>query len=208
MDAKETNEIKTAKREARAKARRALLALSAAERESQSQKAAASFLDSSIYKGVECVAAFCSMPDEVDTLPVLEQAARDGKKILLPRVIAGSNAMDFYELTAPVLVLQDLEAQTEANAWGIREPLLSLPRVPKESVPAKTAILVPGLAFAKDGRRLGRGKGFYDRYLSELLAANNAFAREGKICGYCMASQIAANIPTEDNDFFMQALFY
>ena len=195
------------KKAARSYARSLLKAISAAERESQSQKAAASFLDSSVYKDAECVAAFCSMPDEIDTLPVLEQAALDGKTILLPRVVAGSNEMDFYELAAPVFGLQSLLVQTEVNAWGIREPLLSLPRVPKEAIPAKTAILVPGLAFAKDGRRLGRGKGFYDRYLSELLAANNAFAREGKICGYCLRSQIFDNVPTEENDVRVQLVF-
>lgn len=205
------------KKAARVKARLLLSNVSAAQREDFSQKAAVSFLNSSIYKDAECVAAFLSMPDEVDTLPVLEQAARDKKTILLPRVVPGSNQMDFYELetrgleasqkSGGLLGLQALDAQTETNAWGIREPLLSLPRVPKEKIPARTAILVPGLAFAKGGRRLGRGKGFYDRYLSELLAANPAFAAQGKICGYCMATQIADNVPTEENDVLMQALF-
>lgn len=214
------------KKAARANARLLLSNVSAAQREDFSQKAAASFLNSSIYKGAECVAAFLSMPDEVDTLPVLEQAACDKKTILLPRVAPGSNRMDFYELqgldgaaglsnnlglasqkSGGLLGLQALDAQTETNAWGIREPLLSLPRVPKEKIPARTAILVPGLAFAKDGRRLGRGKGFYDRYLSELFAANPALAAQGKICGYCMAVQVADNVPTEENDVLMQALF-
>lgn len=218
------------KKAARAKARSLLKTLSAAQRESQSQKAAASFLASSIYKNSECVAAFYPLPDEVDALPVIARAFMDKKRVLLPRVVAGSNEMDFYELAAPILgveaaaagmsndsglasaprvsVLESLLVQTEANAWGIREPLLSLPRVPKEKIPAKTAILVPGLAFTKDGRRLGRGKGFYDRYLSELLAQNPAFAREGKICGYCFFSQIFDDIPTQENDVLTAALFF
>ncbi len=216
------------KKAARANARLLLSNVSAAQREDFSQKAAASFLNSSIYKGAECVAAFLSMPDEVDTLPVLEQAARDKKTILLPRVVPGSNQMDFYELEARGLeasqksgglifgslglsddsaLASALGSQTEANAWGIREPLPTLPLVSKEKIPARTAILVPGLAFANDGRRLGRGKGFYDRYLSELLAANPAFAAQGKICGYCMASQIADNVPTQKNDVLMDAVF-
>lgn len=213
----ETFDVKAAKREARTKMRRALLAISAAEREEQSQKAAALFLNSPIYKSAECVAAFFSLPEEVDTLPVLEQAARDKKTILLPRVVPGSNAMDFYELetlgleaspkSGGLLGLQALCAQTEVNQWGIREPLATLPLVSKEKIPARTAILVPGLAFAKDGRRLGRGKGFYDRYLSELLARNAAFAERGKICGYCMAVQIMDNVPTEESDVRVQELF-
>lgn len=264
--------IKTAKKAARAKARLLLKDLSAAEREEQSQKAAASFLNSSIYKSAECVAAFFSLADEVDVFPIIARAFMDKKRVLLPRIVAGSNAMDFYELAAPlglasdygaapvlgveavsdnaatvlgvesvptrVSVLQSLEArgldespksgglifgppglsddfalasalgsQTEANAWGIREPLSTLPLVSKDKIPARTAILVPGLAFCKDGRRLGRGKGFYDRYLSELIAANPAFAERGKICGYCMAVQVADTVPTEENDVRVQALF-
>ena len=209
--------IKTAKKAARAKARLLLKGLSAAEREEQSQKAAASFLNSSIYKSSGCVAAFFSLPDEVDALPIIARAFIDKKRVLLPRIVAGSNAMDFYELAAPVLgeesvpprvsVLQTLFAQTDVNAWGIREPLSTLPLVEKKDFPARTAILVPGLAFCKDGRRLGRGKGFYDRYLSELLAANPAFAARGKICGCCMAVQIADNVPTEESDVRVQELF-
>jgi 5-formyltetrahydrofolate cyclo-ligase len=214
----ETFDVKAAKREARTKMRRALLAISAAEREEQSQKAAASFLNSSIYKSAECVAAFFSLADEVDVFPIIARAFIDKKRVLLPRIVAGSNAMDFYELAAPlglasdfsaapVLGLQSLDAQTEANQWGIREPLATLPLIPKEKIPARTAILVPGLAFCKDGRRLGRGKGFYDRYLSELLAQNEAFAERGKICGYCMAVQIMDNVPTEESDVRVQEVF-
>ncbi|MBO4547279.1 MAG: hypothetical protein J5700_06850 [Treponema sp.] len=113
---------------------------------------------------------------------------------------------------APVLgveaIAQSLAAQTEANAWGIREPLATLPLVAKKQMPARTAILVPGLAFAKDGRRLGRGKGFYDRYLSELRAANPAFAAQGKFCGYCLEAQITDDVPTQENDVLMQVVFY
>lgn len=227
--------IKTAKKAARANARLLLKGLSAAEREEQSQKAAASFLNSSIYKSSECVAAFFSLAEEVDVFPIIERAFIDKKRVLLPRIVAGSNAMDFYELAAPLVLASDsvaapvlgvesvsdnaapvlglqnlasaLGSQTEANAWGIREPLPTLPLVSKEKIPARTAILVPGLAFCNDGRRLGRGKGFYDRYLSELLAANPAFAERGKICGYCMAVQVADTVPTEENDVRVQELF-
>ena len=213
------------KKAARAHARSLLKDLIAAERESQSQKAAASFLNSSIYKNAECVAAFYPLAEEVDVLPIIARAFLDKKLVLLPRVVAGSNAMDFYELAAPVFgveavsesaapvlgvetIMESLLAQTEANEWGIREPLESLPLIAKKDFPARAAILVPGLAFAKDGRRLGRGKGFYDRYLAELLAQNPAFAAQGKICGYCMEVQVADYVPIKENDILTQALFY
>lgn len=205
------------KKAARAHARQLLSKISAAQREGYSQKAAASFLNSSTYKNASCVAAFFSLPQEVDTLPVIARAFMDKKRVLLPRVAAGSNEMDFYELAAPVMgveavsesaaTISCLEAQSEANAWGIREPLATLPLVQKKDFPADSVVLVPGLAFSKDGRRLGRGKGFYDRYLSELLLANPAFAERGKFCGYCMAIQILDSVPTEENDVFMQEVY-
>lgn len=227
--------IKAAKKAARANARLLLKGLSAAEREEQSQKAAASFLNSSIYKSSECVAAFFSLADEVDVFPIIARAFIDKKRVLLPRIVAGSNAMDFYELAVPLGLASDFSAapvlgveavsesaaqvtglqslasalgsQTDVNAWCIREPLPTLPLVSKDKIPARTAILVPGLAFCKDGRRLGRGKGFYDRYLSELVAQNAAFAERGKICGYCMAAQLSENVPTEESDVRVQELF-
>ncbi|MBO7122877.1 MAG: 5-formyltetrahydrofolate cyclo-ligase [Treponema sp.] len=188
------------KKAARVNARLLLSNISAAQREEFSQKAAFAFLNSSAYNNASCLAAFFSLPDEVDTLPVIARAFADKKRLLMPRIVPGSNAMEFYEL-------QDLDAQTETNGWGIREPLATLPLVQKKDFPADSVVLVPGLAFAKDGRRLGRGKGFYDRYLSELLAANPAFAAHGKICGYCMAVQVADFVPTQENDVLMQELF-
>ena len=203
--------VAVGKKAARALARSLLKNLSAAEREEQSQKAAVSFLQSSIYKDADCVAAYFSMPEEADTLPIIARAFLDKKRVLLPRVVPGSNAMDFYELAAPFLgveaIAQSLLAQTEAGVWGIREPRLDLHRVEKSAFPAHSCVLVPGLAFAKDGRRLGRGKGFYDRYLSELRAQNPAFAASGKICGYCLEAQITATVPAQETDVLMDAIF-
>lgn len=200
-------EMKKAKKEARASARKILLGLDAAEREEKSQKAALSFLESSIYKDAECLAAFLSMPEEIDTFPVIKKAAFDKKEILLPRIIPSTNKMDFYALNAGGLFdLKSLYSQTELNSWNIREPLKSLKPIPKNEFPKKTALLIPGLAFCKDGRRLGRGKGFYDRFLAELFAENDLFRLEGKICGYCYSNQIVESLPVEENDILASAI--
>ncbi len=176
-------------------------------------------MQSSIYKNAECLAAFCSLPDEVDAMPVIGRALLDKKNVLLPRVLPNTNQMEFYQLDGENLFAaagkkkdfcleSALLERTEVNSWGIREPLLTLPMAEKEKFLPRTAILVPGLAFSKDGRRLGRGKGFYDRFLRELLEKNGAFRREGKICGYCFDFQIADDIPIEENDVLMHEVFF
>ncbi|MBR5096198.1 MAG: hypothetical protein IK094_03725, partial [Treponema sp.] len=68
------------KKAARAYARQLLSNISAAQREEYSQKAAASFLNSSIYKNASCIAAFFSLPEEVDTLPIIARAFMDKKR--------------------------------------------------------------------------------------------------------------------------------
>mgnify|MGYP002855735142 CR=1 FL=1 len=217
-DFSDEQNLSAKKKAARSLARSLLKSLGAAERKAQSQKAALSFINSTIYKNADCLAAFYSLPDEIDTLPIIARFFLDKKRVFLPRIVFGSNQMEFYEIASPfdlannsaliLAVKAALEAQTEPNAWKIREPLLSLPTIEKKKMPARTAILVPGLAFSKDGRRLGRGKGFYDRYLSELMKKNEAFRREGKICGYCFDFQIVDDIPIEENDVLMQAVFF
>ncbi|MGZ3807117.1 MAG: 5-formyltetrahydrofolate cyclo-ligase, partial [Bacteriovorax sp.] len=66
-------------------------------------------------------------------------------------------------------------------------------RGPKENAPdvSPGVILVPGLAFTKKGERLGRGKGFYDKYLSSY---------RGIKIGLCFSAQLSDLLPTEEHD--------
>ena len=59
-------------------------------------------------------------------------------------------------------------------------------------------IIVPGVAFDKDGNRIGRGKGYYDRFLSKHL--------DIKRIGICFDFQLIERVPTEDNDIKMHEI--
>jgi 5-formyltetrahydrofolate cyclo-ligase len=130
--------------------------------------------------GLQRIALFSPLPSEPD-VELLWTAAPG--RFCYPRVVRG--AMEFVDVEK----LDDLAA----SSWHpqIREHSITEAAAvqPAEIV----AILVPGLAFTKDGRRLGRGGGYYDRYLAGLPAGTVKI-------GVCFAVQIVEALPTEPHD--------
>lgn len=163
-------------------------------------------IQSEIFSKVKCVFGFMPMKDEVDVLPILRTALQQDKKVLIPKIIDGTNEMEFYFLT------DEPNRQTESNRWGIAEPKAELERLVMEEFLTKVKgneilVLVPGLAFGKDNSRLGRGKGFYDRFLSELKKKTAAQGNvKPWICGICYGAQIVESVPTEENDVKMDVV--
>ena len=129
------------------------------------------------------------MSGEIQTEKIIFQALREKKLLLVPRMIPENAGMDFYALKD-----LPLERQTEVNSYGIREPLKELKKYNRDEMPEKTVCLVPGLAFTKDGRRLGRGKGYYDRFLQGF---------GGIKCGLAFFAQLVKDIPVSERDIKM-----
>jgi 5-formyltetrahydrofolate cyclo-ligase len=126
------------------------------------------------------VALFSSLPSEPDLSALWERGERG---FCYPRVT--QETMEFVEITKP----DDL-VPTAWNPW-IREPAMTAASIvdPGEI----KLILVPGLAFTRTGLRLGRGGGFYDRYLSQLPAQTVKL-------GVCFEMQIVETLPAEPHD--------
>jgi len=97
---------------------------------------------------------FLSTPYEVDTRQLAIQAWADNKTVLAPRVAWDQRRM------LPVEI-QSLVSGVEDGFMGIREPVEGMP-VPVADI---DLVVVPGLGFDEHGNRLGRGRGFYDRFL-------------------------------------------
>lgn len=115
------------------------------------------------YAGASLVLAFLSMPSEIDTEPAITAALKDGKRVAVPRIENGELA--FIELP------QDWK-DWPLDRWEIPEPPASLQSLTSEHIAATPTIaLIPGLAFDRSGGRLGRGKGYYDRFLFRVAAA-------------------------------------
>jgi 5-formyltetrahydrofolate cyclo-ligase len=142
------------------------------------------------WKESEAILVFLSLPGEVDTRPIIKSAREAGKMAAAPRVV-GENLV-FHLLPAD-------DREMETGSFGIREPESSSPPFlmhPPSGHSPKTLIVVPGFAFDRQGNRLGRGKGFYDRFLREArtqAARNNA--PPPPAIAVCLSEQLLDEVP-------------
>jgi len=126
---------------------------------------------------------YCALPDEVQTQRLMDELVRQGKMVLLPKVINNTD-MELRRYTST----KDLSL----GAYGIMEPT-------GEHFTDYASIdvaVIPGMAFDNKGHRLGRGKGYYDRFLSQLTS------KTYKI-GLCFPWQQVDCVPTDANDIAM-----
>lgn len=153
------------------------------------------------FKNSDLIFSYIPYGFEIDPSFLVEIAWKNGKTVCVPRVVSDSNLMDFYFLDSKL----SLQNQLESGAFGILEPKLTLKKVFTDSSlrDKKIFMVVPGLAFSKDGARLGKGKGFYDLYLPRLLKTGCSLFTAG--FAYC--EQIVENIPVEKTDFFLDRIF-
>lgn len=110
------------------------------------------FTQSDAYKAAKTIYGYLPYNQEVRTVPMLEQALRDGKRVAVPKV---------YGDTMKFLYLDDL-TQVEKGYAGIPEPIADGPVADDETA----LVLMPGLAFDPAGHRIGYGGGFYDKFLA------------------------------------------
>ena len=151
------------------------------------------------YLSAPLVLCYMAMDDEVNLEKVMIDAISRKKSIGLPRIMTQSGLMNFYYVDAQT----PLKAE---DTYGIREPEAKEENlISPDSLPDGTLILVPGRAFTKDGCRLGRGKGFYDRWLSKIpLDKKNRL----HLAGVCFPQQIVESIPCDEDDIMMNSVFY
>ena len=105
------------------------------------------------YKEAKSIFGYLSYNQEVSTMPMLEQAQQDGKRVAVPKVIGD---------TMIFIWLDDL-SRIELGYCNIPEPIDNGP----EAIDETALVMMPGLAFDPTGRRCGYGGGFYDRYLEQ-----------------------------------------
>lgn len=127
------------------------------------------------------VMLYSSLPDEVQTIGFIEKW-RHKKRIILPTVVGDD--------IIPVELTDDTDFAI--GDFNILEPQN------KPYNGSYDLIIVPGVAFDKDGNRIGRGKGYYDRFLSKHMNI--------KRIGICFDFQLIERVPTEDNDIRMHEI--
>lgn len=136
---------------------------------------------SETWRAAESVLLFAPLADEPDLWPLLAEALHAGKLVTLPR-------FDPATKNYVACQIRNLATDVVSGKYGIREPNNSCPVVPLNRL---DLTLVPGVAFDLHGRRLGRGKGYYDHLLADV---------RGKTCGVAFDEQIVADIPVEPHD--------
>ena len=169
----------------------------------QSVRICQSILASPQYKNAEQIFAYMALADEVDLGEVIKAALRDGKKVALPKIMDFEKGLMQFFYLDPV---QTLNSQTQAGTLGISEPDPKLLQAADANTlkDRSILILVPGRAFTREGDRLGRGKGFYDRFLADDLLRG---ARDAVMAGVCFDFQIKKSLPVDDRDIKMSRIY-
>ena len=112
-------------------------------------------LNHSFYQEAKVIATYLSFPHEFQTQGLIDQALKDGKKVLIPKTYP-QRRMEFVVYDPQQLV---------KTSFGLLEPQGNLEVVDASQI---DLIHVPGLAFTTDGYRIGYGGGYYDRYLENF----------------------------------------
>ena len=128
-------------------------AMTAEEIEAKSARLGELFAQSELYRQAKTIYGYMPYNQEVRTVPMLERAIRDGKRVAVPKCYG--DEMRF-------LYLDDLNA-VEPGYAGIPEPVADEPVADDETA----LVLMPGMAFDPQGHRIGYGGGFYDKFLAK-----------------------------------------
>ena len=132
----------------------------------------------------QTIMAYYSLPDEVNTHALIDELVAEGKTVLLPKV-TGDDTMELRRYTG--------RADLQEGAYHILEPVCE----PFTDLAAIDLILIPGLAFDAAGHRLGRVRGYYDRFLH---SKNRPYCVK---IGVCFDFQKVDEVPVDAHDIAM-----
>ena len=153
-------------------------AMSTQEIEHLSAVLADKFFETNQYKNASTIYGYLPYNQEVRTVPILERALLDGKKVAVPKVVDDQM----------IFVIMDDLSKVEKGYAGIPEPILDEP----EADDPNALVLMPGLAFDPQGHRIGYGGGFYDRFLEK--------EPNHPTVALCYAFQVFPELETQEHD--------
>ena len=174
------------KAEMRAAMKRRLRGIDAADLAERSVRVARRLAMTEAWSRADTVLCFLSMPHEMDTAAVISGARARGKTVAVP----GIEREDIR-----FVILPPDTGDLPRDAWGI--PVPDPAWLPIDLTRAVSVLVaVPGLAFDRQGNRLGRGKGYYDRF----LAGARRTAKIMTALGVCLSEQLVDEVPHGDRD--------
>ena len=165
------------KKELRAKVRAQKRAMTEEQIVRKSQALAELFVRSEAYRNAKSIYGYLPYNQEVRTVPMLEQAQKDGKRVAVPKC---------YDDEMRFIWLDDL-TRVEKGYAGIPEPIDDSPVADDPTA----LVLMPGMAFDPQGHRIGYGGGFYDKFLAKESHPTLAL---------CYDFQVFESLETEEFD--------
>jgi len=139
-------------------------------------------VNSDEYKKAKSIFAFVSFKSEVNTHKFIEYALSQGKTIGVPKIRKKEEGMEVFKIHS----LSDLES----GYFGVMEPIESCEKINKDNI---DFILMPGAVFDEKGGRIGYGRGFYDKFLSDVKDSVPKIAIAYEL-------QIIDSVPMEEYD--------
>lgn len=170
------NDIRPLKQKLRAESKLYRNELSSNEKAELDSKISDRLFNTWQYKGCEVLLTYVSTEIEVDTREIISRALADGKRVAVPRCIDNTRLMDFY-------FIKDFD-DLESGYMGVFEPIPE--KCEKMTDFSKGLCIVPALMFDLYGYRLGYGKGYYDRFLSNFC---------GETLGLCYNRCVREKLP-------------
>ena len=158
--------VKDLKKQMRREVREAVRALEPAYCEEADERIADLIAELPEYDEADTIFCFVGTADEIDTMKLIRRAWEAGKRVGVPRCIKMGE-----------MVVQEIrsEEDLENGSYGIREPKAECPEIGGGEI---DFVIVPCMTCSHDGRRLGYGGGFYDRFLSGIDVPMAVICRE------------------------------
>ncbi|MFH0749359.1 MAG: 5-formyltetrahydrofolate cyclo-ligase [Candidatus Gottesmanbacteria bacterium] len=129
--------------------------LSASEKRFADIQITKSLMSLRVYKNAKSICTYVSMPSEVNTHQIIREALLAKGSIIIPKV---------QGITLELYSIRSFE-ELSIGPYGFLEPHIRRAHVPIQTI---DLFIIPGLAFGRDGSRLGTGKGYYDRLLQDV----------------------------------------
>ncbi len=161
-------------------------AITPEERAYASELLSSQITGSDLYQSVSTILCYASLPTELSLDPLITQALAEHKTVCIPSV-------DWETKTMQPVQIESLDNNLQIGRYGLRSPSPDCKPIPDAQI---TLALIPGLGFDPAGHRLGRGAGFYDRWIEQRLQLDTPVS----LVGVCFDEQLIEQIPTDPHD--------
>ena len=190
--------VKEAKNILRKGLKRRLAGMSVELKRTESTRIATKLFGMKEFQESSRISLYMSMPNEVDTFGILGKIFELKKKCFIPHYIGP--VMKMVELTS----MADYES-LPLTSWNIKQPADDNDRADALETGGLDLIVVPGLGFTRDGARLGRGKGYYDSYITKCKTLG---LKVPVTIALAFSVQICESVPISEHDVIIDHVLY